>query len=272
MTLIELLVVITILAIVMSLLLPSIALARSAAQNLNCLKRQSQFTMAMLHYADEHNGRYVPASGGWRGVGNYGYRWFSDLAPYTDAGVTLAAGGYGAWGSAGMWERLRQQLWAAMKCPSFKGRSDTHGPNPAVNGPGYDAGGFGINHVPGAPDDMRHTWYDWGESGTGRKVWRVDQIRHQSQRAWLGDADWIVLGRDGQANPTMSYVLGQFDQPTTYRDRAAPNAGQPRHRERGRANLAFFDGHVRSLRIGVGTLPSTGSDGRLPLIDPTRYQ
>jgi prepilin-type processing-associated H-X9-DG protein len=269
MTLIELLVVISIIAVLAALLLPALSMARSAAQKAQCIKRQGQFTFAMLGYAEDYDGRYVPASGGWHGVETYGYRWFSDLAPYTDAVKTLAAGGYGDWGKSGMWDRMRTQLWDAMQCPVFQGRSDTHGPSADANAPGYTSGGYAINHVPGAPNNLKHTWYDWGAQGTGRQLWFHQQITHQSQRAWLAEGDWVVIGTVGSVNPSTPYTTGDFDQPTIYRDRDSSAPGEPRHG--GRCNVAFFDGHVASLPFGTGTVPSSGRDARLTWMNPENF-
>ena len=58
-TLIELLVVITIIAILASLLLPAIGMARSAAHKVGCLSNMRQLGAMLTAYSDENHGRLV---------------------------------------------------------------------------------------------------------------------------------------------------------------------------------------------------------------------
>ena len=58
-TLIELLVVISIIALLISLLLPALASVRGTAQTMQCMTRIRTFTQAALEYADRHSG-FVP--------------------------------------------------------------------------------------------------------------------------------------------------------------------------------------------------------------------
>ena len=60
-TLIELLVVIAIIAILAAMLFPVFASAREAARKAACLANLKQLTLAMLMYADDHDGYFVPA-------------------------------------------------------------------------------------------------------------------------------------------------------------------------------------------------------------------
>lgn len=63
-TLIELLVVISIIALLISILMPALRSAREAAQATQCLSNQKQNIMALLMYADDHDGYILaPASG-----------------------------------------------------------------------------------------------------------------------------------------------------------------------------------------------------------------
>lgn len=59
-TLIELLVVVAIIALLISILLPSLAKARETARMVACLSMHKQFATASMMYADANDNRYVP--------------------------------------------------------------------------------------------------------------------------------------------------------------------------------------------------------------------
>src|SRR5687768_16048330 len=60
-TLLELLVVIGIIAVLIGILLPTLAAARRSANNAACLSNARQLTMAAMLFAHEHRG-YVPTA------------------------------------------------------------------------------------------------------------------------------------------------------------------------------------------------------------------
>ena len=86
-TLVELLVVIGIIALLISILLPSLSKARESARTIKCLSNLRQLGMAAMMYANESK-QFLPyptsAYGDVSGVDNAGERmlWFSVLDPY----------------------------------------------------------------------------------------------------------------------------------------------------------------------------------------------
>ncbi len=72
-TLVELLVVIGIIALLVSILLPTLASAREHARRTKCMSNERQIMTAWLQYAQEHKGALVPAEtnpNGWVDAGN----------------------------------------------------------------------------------------------------------------------------------------------------------------------------------------------------------
>ncbi len=84
-TLLELLVVISIIAMLMSLILPAIQTARKSARRIECLNHMHNLAIAMTARTEAH--RRYPAAGYWAGrPGNRypSHNWCVDLLPYVD--------------------------------------------------------------------------------------------------------------------------------------------------------------------------------------------
>src|SRR5437762_11271414 len=73
-TLVELLVVIGIIAVLISILLPTLAKARRSAYTLQCSSNMRQLSLAMLMYIQDNKGKF-PASEFFPITGNYPYGW-----------------------------------------------------------------------------------------------------------------------------------------------------------------------------------------------------
>ncbi|MDA3962195.1 MAG: prepilin-type N-terminal cleavage/methylation domain-containing protein [Planctomycetota bacterium] len=172
-TLIELLVVISIIAILASLLLPAINMARESARGMVCLNNLRQVGMGVLAYADE-GGVYPRAS-------------FGGKAPYI---WSLAAGQYLDCAPS---EAQRRDWYNALARPP----SGVLGPFacPAAMPSGPTASMFNFNNG---------TWGDYGLNAT------IDGqgqgTRHHATEVWLaGDA----YAREIQPNPAVTrYSVG----------------------------------------------------------------
>lgn len=86
-TLTELLVVIAVIAILASLLTPTLRKAVGAAKSLQCLNNERQLGLAFLSYIGEYSG-YMPIVNAWSpSPGIAPYDWFRSLGPYLSTSV-----------------------------------------------------------------------------------------------------------------------------------------------------------------------------------------
>lgn len=225
-TLVELLVVITILAIIVALLLPTVTLARDAAAGTRCIAHLRQIGMGLSAYtADE---RFLPpVADTWDSTLGY---WHQRIAPYIDHGFR------------GWDESYRRGVsWG---CPTWKPRADLTGFGK------WTKTGFG--KVPWLASSIRsgdserrmHSWMQIQTAAVWR-LWHPDRIPNQSSRVVVGDSvdfhlhlDWPLYNQWSTAEPVF-LPRSTAGSPPWW-------SGDPL-RHRGRANYLFVDGHVAAL-------------------------
>ena len=83
-TLIELLVVVSIIALLVSILLPALGSARSQARATLCASKHRQVFLAWTYYAHDHDGRIMPTWHGWSEEDIHGGWWVWLIRPYID--------------------------------------------------------------------------------------------------------------------------------------------------------------------------------------------
>jgi len=153
-TLIELLVVVAIIAVLVAILLPSLAQARRQAYAVICATRLNQLGVFHQHYADQNGGHIPPLTSTF----NKAFYWSYYMAPIVSSDAQLICGNYG---------EFLYGSWAASTKP--KG-----------NEVGQKSGLCCAEAVSRAPDLFTPTYarnvflspgYKWGVSGSNVNWW-----------------------------------------------------------------------------------------------------
>ncbi len=190
-TLIELLVVISIIALLVSILMPALGRAREQAKATTCAAQLKQFGLAWYFYAEDNNGyniEYAPSSQ-W----SAGKFWFYQLGPYI--GDDEFAKGAG---------NTQEGALSIMNCPSASPWSDSRFP---------DAFGYGGSDMAwrwtGASDGIvkegGYTLNGWMQQRAGsadeRYYQKYDQAK--SDTPLICDGGWVDAWPDnGHTNET----------------------------------------------------------------------
>ena len=212
-SLIELLVVVAVIALLAAILAGALPAARAAAEAAACRSNLRQLAAANLAYAADH-GRYVAAAEDiatkntirWHGV---------RTGPVFD-GAKGPLAEYLGGGGASAWVR---------RCPSF--HPDGTGFEASCGGYGYNSLGVGSEKcLPG----------DGDKSIFGM---RAGAIAHPAATVMFADAAY--LQGSGQKAKLIEY---SFAEPPQDADGGIPPWPTIHFRHRGRANVAWADGHV----------------------------
>lgn len=242
-TLVELLVVISIIALLLAVLIPSLNKARQVAQRVICSNHLKTFTLANATYAAESNGRYVPIrsqNSNW--PANRLFRKLLDLDNYLKKEDKKFDG-----------TTLSYDLPNAYLCPADKIGNNTLNRYTKYTGAGAPNVllSYGANLTDWMP------WRDsWGDNpDAGHTMARVKQpaaklafIDTVDWWVWWGGADyenaWDILGQatiydykkdQPIKNPKASLLPARVDGPIIYRH----NEG---------ANIGFYDGHSKWMK------------------------
>lgn len=223
-TLVELLVVIGIIALLISILLPSLSRAREAAKGVMCLSQLRQIGIASATYTNEYNGYLFPSWMDPNGNGING----KPVASLTDMLARYLP------------TTLGQTVWV---CPNAY--TDSTNQYPLAYGANANI----------------HIYYCWdGGLGAFRQMKKATQVRRpsdvvsvmdtsQSSGAWTSagwitysDAPWI--NNDWEADQYFDIITG-------YDNTDKPGAYHPRYRHNGNqtAGVLYVDGHAEMVHV-----------------------
>lgn len=252
-TLIELLVVISIIALLVGILLPALGSARDAARSVKSLAHIRGIGQAVAAYSSDHQGFFPkhssPSAGPWPGYAGRP-RWPDYLLPYNPT----------------------HEIYLS---PTLTARELADFNKPFADTPDKKHGGYGLNfqYIGNArPNPTFHARLErdilapsktlvLGDTAGSRKGNMANPPGSSGNAVYVIDPPLgsVNLGSKGNGNtPNGSYYEGGSDQPNgtpaTYTHRS-----YPAERNRGKANMAFGDGHGEALTLDQ--IDDSDSDG-----------
>lgn len=227
-TLIELLVVIAIIAILAAILFPVFSHAKAAANRADCASNLHQLALAMLQYADDHAGRFVPGAPDIGGPGGGLVRWHGIRQSPTEA-----------------FEPEKGPLWAYLgKSRGIKTcRSMPAAASAANNNFEAGCGGYGYNNT---YIGASYGKFSYGDSRASTQTARMSEIANPADTVLLADTGVA----QGAGNRIYEY---SFVEPPFYTSPDGPLPYSPNpsahFRHSGSATVAWCDGHVSSMKM-----------------------
>ncbi len=228
-TLIELLVVVSIIAVLMSILVPALARAREQGKNVYCLNNLRQMTIMAAIYTQDYNG-YYPIAYYTTSTPSQAIDYCWDFTIVNTLVSTTVEPGI-------LWQG--EIIEKIQQCPSFKGSSNT--PNDPYTGYNYNISYIGHGQFEFIPTPAK-----------------ANQVTRPANCALFGDGQWS----DG-AN---KFMRAPFRNPgdQTFNDRYAGTQGYRHHGNRN-TNVAWCDGHISSLKeIYTNIQPTSQQDEIAP--------
>jgi prepilin-type N-terminal cleavage/methylation domain-containing protein len=212
-TLIELLVVVAIVALLAGMLMPALAVVKTAARTLRCQSCLRQVGMTVALYGSDHDG-FLPyadydPSALYPGRTQTYEIWMGQLYPWFDLGAESPSGANSA-----LLRNRGNGRSVARGCPEWKDLGEFRH-------------GYGLNYFPGYPALAATTARSGG-------VWMreiaLHQLSHPSQRLLLGEAAGSLLA-----------VTWNATVPTGF------TAGDARRHAASRSNYVFADLHLQTV-------------------------
>ncbi|HEV7298472.1 MAG TPA: prepilin-type N-terminal cleavage/methylation domain-containing protein [Tepidisphaeraceae bacterium] len=250
-TLVELLVVIGIIALLISILLPSLNKARRAAANVKCQSNLRQIGMSMQFYANDNAGYLVPF--------DRGSEMYPNAAPDTRWWMEyLVAGKYIPGPQISPPVPVDQYVESvrrsAFMCPEFDA---SYPPSPTLQHQiGYGMSVFaGPDGAASKSNNMPGTAWHWWDIPSNpywqkKYVFKRTQIRNAVQKVIIGDSGHYQLHSQ----------QSHWNQPT------GANVRMGRH-TKDAGNYLFLDGHADSARRSETYHPTAAHQWASPIVN-----
>lgn len=240
-TLIELLVVISIIALLLSILMPALAAVRQASQAVVCSTNLKTLGMSWSIYTTEFNDR-LPMWGSWEWTGEsvgYGNSWTTIMKPYLsqrprDVAVYSKNGGNNGNMSAGDYF----EIGGVLRCPSMP-KNPQGNPYNVVKANTFEASRFphyAINAMWAGGKGGK----DWGGViASVPKFRKMTQLKKTASRIVFADCAFYVPSQPAYNRKDMGWYYFE----AVANELWNPLIGGFRHRAKN--NALFGDGHVK---------------------------
>lgn len=222
-TLIELLVVISIIAMLLSILMPALAAVKRQAQRVVCMANLSQWGLILTLYTEDHEGRF-----------------FAGCYEYTDPnGVTYTSS------KSDLWPYVLEpyyQVSKLMVCPSSRFKTpDIHDQAEIEKAHGNLSGGYGLNGwLCDTPDEVLET-----EGRDTAHSWRTMDYSNSSNIPLMADAVWYTGRPESDDLPPEQEPEKKFEEISKDSSNHMRRFTVNRHREK--LNVLFMDGMIKSI-------------------------
>jgi prepilin-type N-terminal cleavage/methylation domain-containing protein/prepilin-type processing-associated H-X9-DG protein len=259
-TLVELLVVIGIIALLISILLPTLANARRSGNTVKCLSNIRQVGAALQMYAGDYRGAFpVCRQDPENGAAGATYYWIDLLTPYASRINSVVIGS-----NASASDQSEFQKTVFFGCTEYDPRTDLTNPNLINAYPGY---GLTLHPYlkPGVARNVSETNCRWPGVYLGH-YWKLGSVTSAAERMLATDSNlWIIDARASNGGG----IAGLPGQPLDWKTNYAGFTGQAgqmdydmyRHVKRptvnpngfypvsakAACNVLFFDGHAATL-------------------------
>lgn len=237
-TLIELLVVIAIIAILAAILFPVFAKAREKARQTTCLSDEKQIGLGVLQYVQDYDEKYPQCIDAQHPDGTH-KAWYDMVQPYIKNGELYQGQSYGRGG--------------VFDCPSWPddfGQGDKYGASDGL---------FVNNYNANDPTKVQSPWSLSAVDAPADKIMIAEKGRNGARwgyetfltlQGWWATSVMTAGAYDPAKDNSTISVQPNMDRDNSMGDTSWEGGRTVRYRHTDALNVAFCDGHVKSMTKG----------------------